>query len=814
MSRIKITPLRRHLAAIVTIMLASAFATAMILGGNVMRAYTENFLQGTTPDADIVFSLPHEELGQLPPDTLSEYWPYKLAYVNLDEKHADTDLLLVPTPQGRALPKVVAGSLPHESGEVALTSDAASQANVKVGETLKTDATIPLRVTGIVSPFTGSSSGPTAVTTPETFDKLGAFAHVPDSYYAISKLPPKEAVKKLSQVANMESVKTLEEHQETQRAMFSGFFAAINAIGLVFTGIAVVTGIVVVGNTFAVTVAQQIRSLAMLRLVGASRGRVRRIILRDSLFVGLIGSLLGAAIANLLAYGLIVAFQESLRIEYTAVVSPLALALPFLLGLGMALFGGLIPARAATKVTPLEALRPREATSGFGGGKLRAAFTLLSLVSGISLIGYGYYLVSRENALENSLLLPVGFATLGGALVFVGAVVGTIFLIRPVAALFAALLPRTGALSLRMAVKNLARYPRRSAATVSAVLIASLIMMTLAVGAATATASLEGQVETKRPFDVIARGDNVTNLRKSFDSLDDTRASAVFPAGDIELSRNVQTMTLFGASPEQVRQTTNLNAVADAIADNTVVLGADRAESFKVKDGQVSDLPGKSGPVKLTFKVVGDSNYSFTTPKTLESLELTRPEQVLIVSLKPLEQREMKKKEIQKKIDEWAAQNGTSVRTIELPFTEKATYQETINNVLWVAIVLLGAAVAVAIVGVANTLSLSVVERTGENALLRALGTSRSQIRAILAWEGILLSALGAGLGCLLGSALGVAGVSVLLSAVVKIVPTLPYAQLASLLICAVLAGLIASVIPGWRASQAQPATALANEEA
>ncbi|MGQ4537004.1 ABC transporter permease [Dermabacteraceae bacterium P7074] len=814
MSRIEITPLRRHLAAIVTIMLASAFATAMILGGNVMRAYTENFLQGTTPDADIVFSLPEQELGQLPPGAISESWPYKLAYINLGKKHEDTDLLLVPTPQGRALPKVVEGSLPHASGEIALTTDAAAQANVKMGETLKTDAVIPLRVTGIVRPFTGSSSSPTAVTVPATLNEIGSVSNIPNSYYGITKLPPKEAVAKLSKVPNVEYVKTLEDHLENQREMFSGFFAAINAIGLVFTGIAVVTGIVVVGNTFAVTVAQQIRSLAMLRLVGASRGRVRRIILRDSLFVGLIGSLLGAAIANLLAYGLIVAFQENLRIEYSAVVSPLALALPFLLGLGMALFGGLIPARAATKVTPLEALRPREATSGFGGGKLRAAFTLLMLISGIALIGYGYYLVTRENALENSLLLPVGFATLGGALMFVGSVIGTIFLIRPVAALLGALLPRTGALSLRIAVKNLARHPRRSAATVSAVLIASLIMVTLAVGAATATASLEGQVETKRPFDVIARGDNVANLRKSFDSLADTRASATFPAGDIEITKNVQTMTIFGASPEQLRHTTNLDTVADVIADNTVVLGADRAESFKVKDGQVSDLPGKSGTVKLTFKVAGDSNYSFTTPKTLESLELTRPEQVLIVSLNPLEQRQLKRKEIQKKVDKWAAENSTSVRTIELPFTEKANYQETINNVLLVAIVLLGAAITVAIVGVANTLSLSVVERTGENALLRALGTSRRQIRAILAWEGILLSVLGAGLGCLLGSALGVAGVSVLLSAVVKIVPTLPYAQLASLLVCAVLAGLIASVIPGWRASQAQPATALANEEA
>ncbi|MGQ4548215.1 FtsX-like permease family protein [Dermabacteraceae bacterium P13077] len=814
MSRIKITPLRRHLAAIVTIMLASAFATAMILGGNVMRAYTENFLHGTTHDADIVFSLPQGEHGQIPPGVLSESWPAKLFYVNLGEKHHDTNLLLTATPQGRSLPQVVAGTLPRKSGEIALTTDAAAQANVKVGETIDVSSTIPLRVSGIVRPFTGSSTGPTAVTTPGTFDEVGASTNIPDTYYALSKLPPQEAVKKLSQIPGVSYAKTIAEHAKSQKEMFSGFFAAIGTIGLIFTGIAVVTGIVVVGNTFAVTVAQQIRSLAMLRLVGASRARVRRVILRDSLLVGLLGAVLGAVIANLIGYGLITAFQQNLRIEYSSVVDPVSLALPFLLGLGMSLLGGLIPARAATRVTPLEALRPREATSGFGGGRLRAAFTLLLLISGVSLIAAGYYLTSRDNALESSLLLPVGAATLGGALVFIGAFLGTIFLIRPIAALLGAVLPRTGTLSLRLAVKNLARYPRRSAATVSAVLIASVIMVTLAVGASTATASLEGQVETKRPFDVIARGENVSGLDKSFASLADTRASAVFPAGDIELSKDVQTMTLFGASPAQVRETTNLENVAAAIADNTVVLGADRAKSFKVQDGQVRELPGKSGPVKLTFKVVGDSNYSFTTAQTLESLKLTRPEQVLIVSLKPLEQRELKNREIQAKVDKWGAENSSGVRTIELPFTEKATYQETINNVLRVAIVLLGAAIAVAIVGVANTLSLSVVERTGENALLRALGTSRAQLRAVLAWEGILLSVLGAGLGCLLGSALGFAGVSVLLAPLVPIVPAFPYLQMAGLIGCAVVAGLTASVIPGWRASRVQPATALANEDA
>ena len=113
--------------------------------------------------------------------------------------------------------------------------------------------------------------------------------------------------------------------------------------------------------------------------------------------------------------------------------------------------------------------------------------------------------------------------------------------------------------------------------------------------------------------------------------------------------------------------------------------------------------------------------------------------------------------------------------------------------------------------GVANTLSLGVIERSGENALLRALGTSRRQMRAMLGWEGVLLSVVGAVLGVLIGSIYGVLGITAVLGSTYPVSITIPWGQVISVLLLAVLAGATASVLPGRAAARTAPASALAD---
>ena len=139
---------------------------------------------------------------------------------------------------------------------------------------------------------------------------------------------------------------------------------------------------------------------------------------------------------------------------------------------------------------------------------------------------------------------------------------------------------------------------------------------------------------------------------------------------------------------------------------------------------------------------------------------------------------------------------------------ERESYAQILDILLGITVALLAVAVLVALVGVANTLSLGVVERTGENALLRALGTTRRQMRAMLGWEGVLLAAVGAVLGLLIGSLYGVLGIIALLGSTFPVSITIPWGQLGLVLVLAILSGALASVLPG-RAAARPPATAL-----
>ena len=137
---------------------------------------------------------------------------------------------------------------------------------------------------------------------------------------------------------------------------------------------------------------------------------------------------------------------------------------------------------------------------------------------------------------------------------------------------------------------------------------------------------------------------------------------------------------------------------------------------------------------------------------------------------------------------------------------------QALDIALAVVLALLAISVVIAVVGIANTLSLSVIERTRESALLRALGLTRGQLRAMLAIEAVLLSLVGVVLGTALGVAYGVAGVRSLFGEYMVVSPTLPWGQLAAVALVAVLAGLLASVLPAHRATKVAPAQALAVE--
>ena len=156
---------------------------------------------------------------------------------------------------------------------------------------------------------------------------------------------------------------------------------------------------------------------------------------------------------------------------------------------------------------------------------------------------------------------------------------------------------------------------------------------------------------------------------------------------------------------------------------------------------------------------------------------------------------------------------GFSEASADFGGMEREAYGQILTILLGITVGLLAVAVLVALVGVANTLSLGVIERTGENALLRALGTTRGQMRAMLGWEGVLLALVGAVLGIVFGSAYGILGINALLGAIYPVTMTIPWGQVGLVLLLAIIAGGLASVLPGRTAARTAPAAALADNE-
>ena len=297
----------------------------------------------------------------------------------------------------------------------------------------------------------------------------------------------------------------------------------------------------------------------------------------------------------------------------------------------------------------------------------------------------------------------------------------------------------------------------------------------------------------------------------AIDGMDSALAGA---RGDVEVGAD-EPMTLYSASPETVREISHRPEMADELADGTVLLGQERAERFGLHDGQVLSLEGADGQNHdLRVHVDANLQMSLVTPGTLEELlgEGTTPTVLADFADPGTAEREgVDVHELITSVETVTSGDGFEGASSDAGGAERESYAQILDVLLGITVGLLAVAVLVALVGVANTLSLGVVERTGENALLRALGTTRRQMRAMLGWEGLLLAAVGAVLGLLIGSLYGVLGIIAILGSSYPVSITIPWDRLVIVLVLALAAGALASVLPGRSAARTAPAAALAS---
>jgi putative ABC transport system permease protein len=839
-STVKLTPVRRHLAAVITIALSCAFVAVMVLAGNLMqaslRSQASQIYEGA--DLEVTRELSDEDWAAEEPleppevEGAEAVWPAPQSYLEASSTSGSGFFEVTMLPPGQE-DDLEEGRAAGSESEIVLSRSAADGLDVGVGDPIAVDAAgavdpeagaedaeTTLEVVGIAADPAGAVFGgtprlvlqdvnaavvlgPSAGTATETW-----LATVPDG------TDPAEAAEAAADTAaDGVTVRSVEEAEEDAAGTLLQGFAVLGMMLGVFVVIALFTSAVVIANTFAVTLAQRTRSLALLRTLGATRSQVRSVVLRESLVVGVLGSVLGAVAGHVLVQA---ALAGAAALGWLHGVAPVPVSLwsvllPLVAGIAITVLASLAPIRSATRVAPLQALRPAPPAASRGLG-VRGVLGLLAVVLGVAALVGGTVLSVNGSAGPGILA-----AIAGGVISFTGVMLVLVVLTRPLAALAARVGALLGGLPARIAGANVARNPRRSAATIAALLIGTTLMTMMTVGARTAEATLTSELDSRRPIDLVLSADEMPeDAAEQIAAIDGMDTAETGARGDVEVGAD-EPMTLYSASPDTVREISHRSEMADELTDGTVLLGQERAERFGVHDGQVLSLEGADGQSHdLRVHVDANLQMSLVTPGTLEELlgERTTPTVLADFADPGTAEREgVDVYELITSVEEVASGDGFEGASSDAGGAEREAYAQILDVLLGITVGLLAVAVLVALVGVANTLSLGVVERTGENALLRALGTTRRQMRAMLGWEGLLLAAVGAVLGLLIGSLYGVLGIVAILGSTYPVSITIPWDRLAIVLVLALAAGALASVLPGRSAARTAPAAALASAD-
>ncbi|MDX3004173.1 FtsX-like permease family protein [Kribbella solani] len=702
-------------------------------------------------------------------------------------------------------PATSSGRLPTATTEIALPAREAAKYKVGVGQTLRLESydkkSWTVRIVGLIDDSKYIGSAP-AVATPAA---VKTFA--PDEYIAAINLAAKpgvspEQLTKAVRAVVAPGVMVYTGAEFIQREV-EGFTHGIDVLGGVFGMFAVIALFVaclVIGNTFTIVIAQRTREMALLRCVGASRRQVFTSVLSEATVVGAIASAIGVIFGVALS-----ALALAMSREFNWGIPPVplhldasSLLLPLVLGTVATLIAAVVPARRATKVAPLAALRPEVAPAAAS----RAG--ILRLILGFLLLAGGGLLLAAGAAAHQVL---IGVA--GGALSFLGVLaVGS--LLVPALIRVIGVLPARSGVPGRIALANAVRNPKRTAATTSALLIGVTLISLTCVGIASVRKTFDVSMDGQYPVDLVVATYNEKMPSGAADQLRAIKGiTQVVPVSQVRVKAAGDEVEVTGIDAGAAGSVIHNPDLASALKPGTALLDYSTMNLLKAEDGAKVTIG--TGAHKLTVTARRATGlYAMTLTSTdLAKLAPNAPVTGYWLASDP--------KANGSRVIDAVEQSIPTVKDLSVSggLAERTSYTKIFDVLLIVGVGLLGVSVLIALVGVGNTLSLSVLERTRENALLRAMGLSRRQLRAMLAVESLLMALVAAGLGIVLGLVYGWTGTAALMGGQ-TVDGGVQYAVPGTLLIAiaaiAAVSGLLASVLPARRAAKVAPAGALATD--
>ena len=800
---------RRLIPTMIAVIIGVAFMASTLMLMDSIKASTLRTQAAAVGDAAVVVTGKDKTIAQTTVD--------KVAKVDgVTSVEATRNVFLQRTDNGQsayvsghlvpAHPDMVEGRAPTGPNEVAVNQSTADN-KAAVGSRItvsdmsqKKLKSTNLTVVGVLNPNARTTSTPTS---PEIYLPAATLAGISgqegaDVLYVNSDRPASEVVKDASKaVGSTATIRTADDERAHQAEHASDGFAAMTTFMGAFAVIALAVAAMVIVNTFTILVAQRTRTLALARCIGATRKQVRRSVVGEALTAGLIGSAVGTAlgigVTQLMLMGLKAAGSP---VDASVSVTVMSCIIPLIVGIVVTTLAALSPARRATKVAPVAALQPMTETPTRRIGRVRIMLGALLFIAGAALV-----VVSATADMETNVAVLCGVA--GGFVSFAGVLVLAPVLIGGLSRAVGS--AHLGGVPGELAVENTQRNPRRTATTTSALLIGVTLIATVATGAATGRASIDKVMNGHFPVDATVRAQGpldkatIQDARKT-DGVAKV-ATVTTATGTIEGGGDAKQTTIQGVSSEFSQVVRNDSATKGL--DSTHAVGSVPGAS----DGDKITVTVNGNKVNLTLVGHGqDTQGIVVTQDVMTKLAPKAEPTQLQVRYKDGTDQSKTTQALSKSM---SAHQGVTVASTA---DQKAQMDKVINILLGMVVGLLVISVIIAMVGVANTLGLSVVERTREIGLLRALGLTRKQVRSMFGTEALILSGIAAILGIALGIGYGIAGSHALFSSIMTVQASVPWVQMLVVAVVSVLAGWLASVIPGRRGAKIKPAVALAEE--
>lgn len=704
--------------------------------------------------------------------------------------------------------------------EVVIDANTAAKKNLRAGERIGVQAAGPvvsMRISGLIRFGSASSLGGATLagfdlaTAQRLFHKVGRLDDIRVS--ARPGISPHRLVTEIRPILpRATKVQTGTQAASQAAAATNGFLSFLKTFLLVFAGIALFVGSFVIANSLSITIVQRTREFATLRTLGASRRQVLRSILTESLAIGLFASIAGMLAGLGLAQGLFALFDAAgLTLPNSGtVVETRTVIVSVLVGVLVTVLASLRPALRATRVPPIAAVREGAVLPDTTLGRRRTVVSAVTVLLGFAAVAAGLFAATGTGA-------ALGLMGAGAVLVFIG-----------VALLSARIVPRLAtwlgwpATRIAGAVGNLAREnarrnPQRTASTASALMIGLALVTLVAMLSAGIISNFRGAVND------LFRGDYAITAQNNFSPLATAagdaalRAPGVLAVGDVRVGQGLvfgsrQQLTAVDPGVAQVVRlnwTRGTQSLIGGLGADGAFVTDSVAHDHHLNPGSAITIETPTG-ARVHFIVRGiftppDGGSPFG-PVTISAARwdglYQQPQNLYSFVKMAGGQTPANAAALRRTL---AAFPGAKVQDRETFITNQISGLKQVLNILYV---LLALSVIVSIFGIVNTLVLSVFERTREIGMLRAVGTSRRQIRRMVRHESVITALIGS----LIGIALGIVFGALLAARVRFIAFTIPVGSLVVFVVAAWAVGLLAAIFPARRASRLQPLEALSYE--